>query len=100
MKERGVETMKQETEKRAPAFRALILLAIAAMTVLCARDAARAQSPTPTPLWIPTGTNISPINTGNVGIGTTAPSFKLEVTGSASRNTVGLTGDGDSVGYV
>jgi hypothetical protein len=36
---------------------------------------------------------------GSVGIGTTAPGFKLEVAGSNSRNTMALTGDGDAVGY-
>jgi hypothetical protein len=36
---------------------------------------------------------------GNVGIGTVAPSYKFEVAGSSSRNTLALTGDGDSVGY-
>jgi hypothetical protein len=92
--------MKQEKDRNLPAFRVLAMLALAALAVLFTHTTARAQSPTPTPLWIPTGTNISPINTGNVGIGTTAPSFKLEVSGSASRNTAGLSGDGDSVGYV
>src|SRR5215212_5740288 len=91
--------MKQETDKNLPAFRVLAMLALAALTIMGAHHAARAQSPTPTPLWIPTGTNISPINTGNVGIGTTAPSFKLQIQGSTSRNTMALFGDGDSVGY-
>jgi hypothetical protein len=36
---------------------------------------------------------------GNVGIGTTSPNYKLEVSGSSSRNTLALTGDGDAVGY-
>jgi hypothetical protein len=36
---------------------------------------------------------------GNVGVGTSNPSYKFEVAGSASRNTLALTGDGDSVGY-
>jgi hypothetical protein len=36
---------------------------------------------------------------GNVGVGTASPGFKFEVGGSASRNTMALTGDGDSVGY-
>jgi hypothetical protein len=71
--------MKQETDKNLPAFRVLAMLALAALSVMGAHHAARAQAPTPTPLWIPTGTSISPINTGNVGIGTTAPSEKLHV---------------------
>lgn len=36
---------------------------------------------------------------GNVGVGTVAPSFRFEVAGTASRNTMALTGDGDAVGY-
>lgn len=36
---------------------------------------------------------------GNVGMGTTAPDYKLEVRGSSSRNTLALFGDGDGVGY-
>jgi hypothetical protein len=43
--------------------------------------------------------NISNTNTGNVGVGTGAPNYKFEVSGSASRNTVAVTGDGDAAGY-
>jgi hypothetical protein len=39
------------------------------------------------------------IMAGNVGIGTLAPYYKLDIQGSASRNTLGITGDGDAVGY-
>lgn len=36
---------------------------------------------------------------GNVGIGTSAPYYKFDIFGGANRNTLSLTGDGDSVGY-
>jgi len=36
---------------------------------------------------------------GNVGIGTAAPFYKLDILGGANRNTLSLTGDGDTVGY-
>jgi len=38
-------------------------------------------------------------SSGNVGIGTIAPNYSLEIQGSASRNILALTGDGDSAGY-
>jgi hypothetical protein len=43
--------------------------------------------------------NINNTNTGGVGVGTTTPTFRFEVRGTTSRNTVGFTGDGDAVGY-
>ena len=43
------------------------------------------------PTWTTSGSNIYNENTGNVGIGNTAPAFKLDVSGSA-RFTGGVTG--------
>lgn len=47
--------------------------------------------------WTTSGTSIY-YNTGNVGLGTTTPTYKLEVQ-SPSRYSMAAIGDGDSVGY-
>ena len=81
-------------EKRRGVAGTTALLAAIACALL-APHAARAQWATSTPN---TG-DIHNTNPGNVGVGTTAPAFKFEVRGGSSRNTVGLIGDGDAVGY-
>ena len=86
--------MRENGTRSNPAARAAKALAVLALCLL-APAAARAQWTQPTP----PETNISNTNAGNVGVGTSAPNFKLEVSGSTSRNTVGVTGNGDSVGY-
>jgi len=45
-----------------------------------------------------TSQNINSTNSGNVGVGTAAPAYKLEVQ-SPSRNSMAVLGDGDTVGY-
>ncbi len=44
--------------------------------------------------WEASGNNISNINTGNVGIGTTSPGYKLDVRGDARLQGNGLYGNG------
>jgi len=48
-------------------------------------------------LWTATGANVSNLNTGNVGIGTTTPTQKLDVVGNAE---IGTTGEEAFIGNV
>jgi hypothetical protein len=52
-------------------------LVILCLIVLCGVDHVKAQSQ-----WTTNGNNINNTNSGNVGVGTTTPSFKLDVIGS------------------
>jgi hypothetical protein len=66
---------RRRLDERATRAAALCLLALAAM--LCQAHEARAQ-------WATNGNNINSTNTGNVGVGTAAPTFQLDVSGSTN----------------
>jgi hypothetical protein len=83
-------TTTSERPKRTTFAAALALVALC----LLAPAAASAQWTTPDPT---NGSTNYP--NGNVGVGTTGPNYKVEISGSTSRNTLGLTSDGDTVGY-
>jgi hypothetical protein len=65
---------RKKTMKR-KVYTGLVMFAFAALIVISQPGAARAQ-------WATSGSNISNTNTGNVGIGTTAPADQLEITGN------------------
>jgi hypothetical protein len=50
--------------------------------------------------WVTSGTNIYNTNTGNVGIGTAAPAYKLDVTGDLRITGVPYRNGGDSAWIV
>src|SRR5262245_32814297 len=52
--------------------------------------------------WTPNGNDISNSNTGNVGIGTSTPFFRLDVTADQTSSHLGITtyGSGFSSGFI
>ncbi|HKP11354.1 MAG TPA: hypothetical protein VJZ91_04560 [Blastocatellia bacterium] len=76
--------MQPDSQQHAAAARLLARLALALLALIGADRVARAQTPTPTPPWVESGTNIISTNDGNVGIGTPAPTSKLDVSGTAA----------------
>ena len=56
-------------------------LVILSLMVLCGVDQVKAQSQ-----WTTNGNNINNTNSGNVGVGTTTPSFKFDVVGSINTS--------------
>jgi hypothetical protein len=65
------------SERRASARKTAGILLPLLLAVFAAGGEARAQ-------WATNGTNVNSTNTGNVGIGTTAPQIKLDVVGTSA----------------
>ena len=90
---REAEMKTNQYDQQRRVVRSITLITMALITLLTCVPNAMAQWTQPD-----TGGNINSTNTGNVGIGTSAPAYKLEIQ-SPSRFSMAVLGDGDTVGY-
>src|SRR5215208_7310401 len=90
---REVEMKTNQYDQQRRVVRSITLITMAVITLLTCVPNTMAQWTQPD-----TGGNINSTNTGNVGIGTSAPAYKLEIQ-SPSRFGMAVFGDGDTVGY-
>ena len=86
-----MKTNQHDQQRRV--VRSITLITVTVFTLLTCFTNAMAQWTQPDG-----GGNINSSNTGNVGIGTSAPAYKFELQ-SPSRYSMAVFGDGDTVGY-